>query len=91
MILIPMEHIQIAIDSLDIYLRYNIFQYDYLLDICEMHGSDNKYRENRELKVDLMSVLKPVEKRIISEMQSGGRDTGHRLENEKNAPNAQDG
>lgn len=29
MILIPMEHIQIAIDSLDIYLRYNIFQYDY--------------------------------------------------------------
>lgn len=91
MISIPMEQIQPTIDSLEMYMRFNLGQYDMALDLCEQYSDDKAYHENHDLKTDQEAVLLVVRNRLMPDMRSNGFGGSRGINNQHNDPKVMDG
>ena len=90
-ILIPNELIPLAIDSLTMYMRYNLGQYDMVLDMCGQNSAFAFYHGNHDLKVDQEAVLLPVRNRLMPDMRSDGFNGSRGIGNKYNDPKVTDG
>ena len=88
---IPMEQIPLAIESLTMQMRYNLGQYDMVLDLCDQNSDDKVYCENHDLKADQEAVLLPVRNRLMRDTRSSGFGESRGIGNPHNDPKVTDG